>query len=102
MIGIPTPMVTNNDCLKVSSLPLARLISGAASKKPKIKPPVGLKSLAIPEAPPEKTGNPNNPITRYNETVRSACLGVKISAMTLMTMVCEVTITGEKGSGKDK
>lgn len=76
-------------------------MSGAAIKNPIIKPPVGLKILARPEAPPEKTGKPINPIMIYNDTVTKACFGVKISAIKLMIIVCVVIITGDNGNGNE-
>ena len=77
-------------------------MTGAATKKAKRKPPLGLVRTATPDAPPAKTRNPSNPIKRYNITVINACCGFSNNEITLIIIVCAVTIVGVNGNGNDK
>ena len=47
--------------VRLSFLPLQRLIRNETIRNPIINPPVGDRIVPIPLLPPEKTGNPTKP-----------------------------------------
>ena len=71
-------------------------------KKPRRKPPVGLKSTANPALPPAKTGKPRVPRKRYNPTEALPHAGPK-NIPERIEKKSENTIgTGLNGTGKLK
>ena len=82
--------------------PLVREISGAAAKKPKMNPPVGPASLAIPAVPPENTGSPTHPSRVKTRTEKKEDTGERISPIRVTISVLAVITMGVKGMGKDR
>ena len=61
--------------------------------KPIINPPEGPDTADNPELKPEKTGNPQNPIKRYNNTEDKLILNSNKSEITNMADNCMVILT---------
>lgn len=64
MMGMPTQMPMATSFLKERLLPRTALMAMAATRKPRLKPPVGPINLISPDVPPTNTGTPTAPSSR--------------------------------------